>query len=119
MRTITGSGVQHPGHQHAPRGAAEYADGVQRRTPVSDREMGSIGRTFKDIGKRLASARPLRQQLVAVNDSVLAPYVNRFHHLRGLDTTYQDMIQTAFQPAWWQSNQIGRSIATSTARRTR
>jgi cytochrome c peroxidase len=53
------------------------ADGVDRITPVfvridnaslasqavgpplSDREMGSLGRTFKDVGKRLASARPL------------------------------------------------------------
>ena len=41
--------------------------------PLSDREMGSLGRTFKDVGKRLAPARPLRQQEVAGTDSVLAP----------------------------------------------
>ena len=27
--------------------------------PLSDREMGSLGRTFYDVGKRLVSARPL------------------------------------------------------------
>ena len=42
--------------------------------PVSDREMGSLGRTFHHVGKRLASARPLRNQKVSTNDSVLGPY---------------------------------------------
>lgn len=75
--------------------------------PLSDREMGSLGRTFKDIGKRLAPARPLRQQEVAETDSVLGPYVNDDHH-RELDTTYRQLIETAFQPAWWRSNLIVR-----------
>src|SRR4030095_3566186 len=39
--------------------------------PLSDREMGSVGRTFKDIGKRLAPAVPLLQQEVSPSDSVL------------------------------------------------
>jgi len=70
--------------------------------PLSDREMGSLGRTFKDIGKRLAPARPLRQQKVAGDDSVLGPYAGH----RGLDTTYRQMIERAFQPEWWRSNRI-------------
>ena len=53
--------------------------------PLSDREMGSLGRTFKDVGKRLASARPLRQQKVAEDDSVLAPYVD--HAITTADST--------------------------------
>jgi len=103
-----------------------HADGVDRITPVivridnaslasqavgpplSDREMGSLGRTFKDIGKRLASARPLRRQKVADDDSVLAPYVDQGEYHRGLDTTYRQMIEKAFQPAWWRSNLIVR-----------
>src|SRR5262249_28376565 len=72
--------------------------------PLSDREMGSLGRTFKDIGKRLAPARPLQQQQVAITDSVLGAYVG--NQLTGLATTYQELIEAAFQPAWWQSNQI-------------
>jgi cytochrome c peroxidase len=73
--------------------------------PLSDREMGSQGRTFKDVGKRLASAQPLRQQNVAETDSVLGPYVDVDDH-RGLGTTYRELIETAFQPTWWQSNLI-------------
>jgi cytochrome c peroxidase len=102
------------------------ADGVDRITPIivridnaslasqavgpplSDREMGSVGRTFKDIGKRLASARPLQRQRVADDDSELAPYVDHGKHHRGLDRTYRQMIERAFQPAWWRSNLIVR-----------
>ncbi len=76
--------------------------------PLSDREMGSLGRTFKDIGKRLASARPLRQQKVADDDSVLAPFVDHGKHHRGLNRTYRQLIERAFQPAWWRSNLIVR-----------
>jgi cytochrome c peroxidase len=73
--------------------------------PLSDREMGSLGRTFKDVGKRLASAKALRQQEVAEDDSVLWPYVDT-HGTRGLNTTYRELIEKAFEPAWWQSNLI-------------
>ena len=81
--------------------------------PLSDREMGSLDRKFRDIGKRLASARPLKKQLVASDDSVLGPYArtpaDRFLDEsgdRGLNTTYRALIQAAFQPSWWQANQI-------------
>ncbi len=69
--------------------------------PLSDREMGSIGRTFQDVGKRLSTAQPLRQQRVAEDDSVLGPLADGS---RGLNTTYRAMIEAAFQPVWWQSN---------------
>jgi cytochrome c peroxidase len=78
--------------------------------PLSDREMGSLGRTFKDVGKRLASARPLGRQKVARDDSVLARYVDHREHDRGLDTTYRQMVESAFQPAWWRSNLIVRVL---------
>jgi len=32
--------------------------------PLSDREMGSLGRTFKDIGKRLGPAKPLKKSVL-------------------------------------------------------
>src|SRR5262249_17785535 len=73
--------------------------------PLSDREMGSVGRTFKDIGKRLAPAEPLHQQEVSTSDSVLGPYANAGDH-HGLKTTYHELIETAFEPAWWKSNSI-------------
>ena len=73
--------------------------------PLSDREMGSGGRTFKDIGKRLAPADSLRQQEVSANDGVLGRYANGGDH-RGLKTTYRELIETAFEPIWWRSNLI-------------
>jgi cytochrome c peroxidase len=81
--------------------------------PLSDREMGSLDRKFRDIGKRLASARPLKKQLVASDDSVLGPYVrtsaDRFRDEfgeRGLATTYRALVEAAFRPRWWQANEI-------------
>jgi cytochrome c peroxidase len=71
--------------------------------PLSDREMGSLGRTFLDVGQRLASAKPLRQQKVHADDSVLGPYADGH---RGLDTTYAALIARAFEPRWWRSDLI-------------
>lgn len=83
---------------------------------TSDREMAAIDRPFLSIGKRLVPAKPLRKQRVAATDSVLAPWVNYDDNdnqgdddddnRRGLNTTYREMIEAAFQPAWWRSNQI-------------
>lgn len=75
--------------------------------PTSDREMGSLGRTFYDVGKRLVSARPLARQKVDRNDSVLADYRrDDGYDSRGLEGTYGRMIEEAFQKTWWQSGQI-------------
>ncbi|HKR36670.1 MAG TPA: cytochrome c peroxidase, partial [Steroidobacteraceae bacterium] len=75
--------------------------------PLSDREMGSLGRTFYDVGKRLVSARPLAKQKVHKHDSVLADYRNDDDHdARGLEGTYGEMIEEAFQKTWWRSNKI-------------
>jgi cytochrome c peroxidase len=71
--------------------------------PLSDREMGSLGRTFLDVGQRLASAKPLRQQRVHPNDSVLGPYADEH---RGLNTTYAALVAKAFEPRWWRSDLI-------------
>lgn len=73
--------------------------------PVSDREMGALGRTIHHVGQRLVSAKPLRNQKVSTTDSVLAPYVNP-HNPYGLTTTYRQLIETAFEPVWWRSNLI-------------
>jgi cytochrome c peroxidase len=81
--------------------------------PLSDREMSAVGRTFRDIGKRLAPARPLKKQLVAADDSVLGPLARTSADrdrdesgARGLDTTYRALIEAAFQPKWWRASQI-------------
>ena len=75
--------------------------------PLSDREMGSLGRTFYDVGKRLVSARPLAKQKVDKHDSVLADYRNDDgYDARGLEGTYGKMIEEAFQKTWWRSDKI-------------
>ena len=72
--------------------------------PESNFEMGFINRKFRDIGKRLVSAVPLKNQRIHPDDSVLGGYVR--HSGKGLDGQYGDWIRAAFQPVWWDSSQI-------------
>ena len=77
--------------------------------PLSELEMGSIGRTFKDVGKRLVWATPLAQQIVAADDSVLGPYSKSKamgSPQKGLTVTYAELIAKAFRPEWWLSAQV-------------
>jgi hypothetical protein len=75
--------------------------------------MGSLDRKFRDIGKRLAPARALKKQLVAPDDSVLGRYARTAadrgrdaYGDRGLDVTYQALVEAAFHPRWWQAREI-------------
>ncbi len=74
--------------------------------PVNPAEMSYEGRTWPLIGRKLLALRPLAQQQVAANDSVLGPYVNSC--CRGLDPsiTYLTLVQAAFQPRYWNSTQL-------------
>ena len=78
--------------------------------PLSDREMGFLGRTFYDVGKRLVWAKPLARQKVHPDDSVLGPHVDAADDGRGggrgLVGTYREWVEKAFQPQWWQSNLV-------------
>lgn len=97
--------------------------------PLSSFEMSADGRTFQEIGddfvgsllntvspalglkllrktaKKLldTSMRPLGQQNVATDDSVLGGLSRSPSN--GLSTSYEAMIEAAFQPDWWASNQ--------------
>ncbi len=73
---------------------------------LSDREMGSLDRNFRDAGKRLVPGKPLEKQKVSPTDSSLASYIDNRPGQAGLNTTYQALIERAFQPVWWQSNLI-------------
>lgn len=61
--------------------------------PMNNFEMSCKNRTFADIGRKVLSARPLAQQKVAYDDSVLGSLANKNS---GLDTTYFDMVKDAF-----------------------
>jgi cytochrome c peroxidase len=86
--------------------------------PLSAFEMSADGRTLPDVGsklnkkrarikraqlgRKLRALRPLGQQIVHPQDSVLGS-LSRFPQ-RGLNTNYDAMIKAAFRPEWWNSN---------------
>ncbi|MEH2217264.1 MAG: cytochrome c peroxidase [Nostoc sp.] len=57
----------------------------------------------RDLGQKLLSSnlKPLAQQEVAVDDSVLGIY--KTPDGKGLNKTYKQLIEAAFQPEWWNS----------------
>jgi cytochrome c peroxidase len=70
--------------------------------PGNPVEMSSNGRTLSDIGRKLLSLRPLRTQIVSRSDSVLGSDVAPTG--RGINESYADLIKSAFQPQWWNSD---------------
>lgn len=89
--------------------------------PLSDVEESATGRVFADVGqkfdriktkqlpretgKKLRYLTPLGKQIVHPDDSVLGKYSQA--PKPGLKLkTYETMVQDAFQPQWWNSNQI-------------
>ncbi|WP_375473474.1 cytochrome-c peroxidase [uncultured Nostoc sp.] len=97
--------------------------------PLSSFESSADGRTFQEIGdkfgridirslsvskgkklprklaKKLLALRPLGKQLVHPQDSVLGED-SRSPQPGLRDRTYTQMIQDAFKPEWWKSNQL-------------
>ncbi|MBC8133402.1 MAG: cytochrome C peroxidase, partial [Deltaproteobacteria bacterium] len=82
--------------------------------PVSNFEMSADGRTFVDIGekfskpmrdsgKKLKPLRPLGQQQVHPQDSVLGPY-SRSPQTGLTYDRYDQIIKEAFAEKWWKSN---------------
>jgi cytochrome c peroxidase len=80
--------------------------------PLNNVEMSASNRDFKQLGKKLLSVNPLQnfanttplgKQIVDLNDSNLGATSRKPN--KGLSDTYAAMIQRAFQPVWWNSNQ--------------
>ena len=87
---------------------------------LNDTEMSAAGRTFPDVGQKLLLLKPLGLQKVDPSDSVLGAYADPN---KGLTLTYQQMIQAAFKPKWWnatskQTVKIGGKTYTLTAANT-
>ncbi|RMG95486.1 MAG: hypothetical protein D6706_11995, partial [Chloroflexi bacterium] len=70
--------------------------------PNSAVEMAWNGRTFPDIGKKMLTLTPLGKQIVDPTDSVLGPLANPSGP--GLTISYEDLIKTAFNPEYWDSD---------------
>ena len=68
---------------------------------LSDFEMSCANRTFKDLGRKLLAARPLRLQKIDSTDSVLGAHVTA--NQLGLKENYPELIKAAFEPRWWGS----------------
>ncbi|MGV2339753.1 MAG UNVERIFIED_CONTAM: hypothetical protein LVR18_39100 [Planctomycetaceae bacterium] len=69
-------------------------------------EMSWNGRNFPELGRKLLALRPLADQQVAVDDSVLGRYRDPSGRgLRITDATYAALIRAAFLPAWWSATQ--------------
>ncbi len=74
--------------------------------PLSDMEMSYRGRSFPDLGRKmLGLPRALPSQIVAPDDSVLGNNkqtgVKSNYPLPGINKTYKQLIQAAFQDRWW------------------
>jgi len=69
--------------------------------PLSEFEMSALGRTWADVGRKMLSLRPLRQQLVHPDDSVLGT-VSRWP-AQGIDERYVQLVRAAFNPRWWRA----------------
>ena len=72
----------------------------------------SVGRK---LGKKMLALTPLNKQIVANDDSVLGR-LSKFPQ-SGLNKSYEEMIQQAFQRQWWDSNIIIR-VDPETGRRS-
>ena len=75
--------------------------------PLSDLEMSYHGRAYTDLGRKMLSPalRPLAQQLVAPDDSLLGFYSAQqaAPGVKGLSNSvgYADLVKQAFPPQWW------------------
>lgn len=69
--------------------------------PNNDVEMSWDGRTFRELGRKMFSLKPLGLQKVHQDDSVLGRCAS--DHGNGLsdDHSYAKMIREAFQKEWW------------------
>ncbi|MFQ5469488.1 MAG: cytochrome c peroxidase [Gammaproteobacteria bacterium] len=68
--------------------------------PLSDVEMSYAGRTWPKIGKKMLSLKPLGQQAVSGSDSLLGGIADTGAGT-GLTVTYEQLIQAAFAPRYW------------------
>lgn len=73
----------------------------QAMEPPTSSEMGSEGREFRDIGRKMLSLRPLADQRVYFTDSALGKYDRMWG--TGLNTSYPELIREAFKEEWWAS----------------
>ena len=93
----------------APLALENMSAASQAVGPVTnDTEMTCQGKKFADVGRRLMQQRALQHQQVAANDSVFStmPGGSIVSGGGGLQPNYRQLVQQAFQPAYWNNNQF-------------
>ncbi|HYP09656.1 MAG TPA: cytochrome c peroxidase, partial [Bryobacteraceae bacterium] len=68
-------------------------------------EMSYNSRSWPRVGKKMLPLRPLANQRIATDDSVLGRYANPRAPGFPRGATYLDLVKAAFQPAYWDSSQ--------------
>jgi hypothetical protein len=82
---------------------------------LSSAEMSYENRLWPHLGRKMLSLRPLALQQVAQDDSVLGGYAAKGD--RGLQVdSYRTLVQAAFLPAYWSSDQLVDATGTRTGR---
>ena len=69
--------------------------------PTNDVEMSCGQRSLADVGRKLLQRRPLENQAVHPEDSVLGNLVHPSG--QGLNTTYEELIKKSFSKRYWKS----------------
>ena len=81
---------------------------------LSATEMSCAQRAFPDVGRKVLTRQPLANQAIHPEDSVLADL--RAESGKGLNTTYESLIKTAFAPRYWAgSGDFGKPKASNAA----
>lgn len=77
--------------------------------PTNTTEMSCSGRTLADVGRKLMWRRPLENQRVHWQDSVLSGYSFSIPGVLrpGLNTYYYTLVRQAFNPKFWSSTKRG------------
>src|SRR5437773_1108033 len=70
--------------------------------------LACTGRTVNKVGKKMLSLTPLAKQWVDPTDSVLGALARSrtTPGARGLTQSYARLVQTAFDPKWWNSDKV-------------
>ena len=72
---------------------------------VSSTEMSAAGRTVPDVGRRVASLKPLALQRVDARDSALGGHVLPKTQ-RLAEPSYARWVKEVFEPRWWRASQL-------------
>ncbi|HYI97597.1 MAG TPA: cytochrome c peroxidase, partial [Bryobacteraceae bacterium] len=69
-------------------------------------EMSYNARSWPLVGKKMLALRPLANQRISADDSVLGRFANNRAPGFPRGTVYLDLVKAAFQPAYWDSTQL-------------